>query len=421
MFSKLREYFRGNHDSGTQDGTLYVYEVRDFEGKARKGQLKAFSLKEAVRILEKHSLSIVSLEKAPYKEVIHPERIDPLNLMIFFRELSIMVDSGLSLRRALAVLAQQQSDKTTRSILESLLRSIEGGLPLSGALGFFPKTFSRFHQGLVRAGETGGFMSISLNYLAGAMEKEIYLKKKLKAALNYPLMVSAMGAAFLLMAFYWCLPYVRVLVRDLNLNLPLLTRILLAVADIMTRYYVILPIIAVALFIYYNWNSLARRFLKDNQSIDKLFLSIPIVRDIIKSSLIIQTFIVLEALIGSGVNIVHSIRLSGEICENKIMRDILSEVAEAITRGKTLSDGLAAYPAFFSRTVISMIIVGEESGEMRDILNRIIQIFTVELDTIIESFTKLVEPLAIAMMGLVMGAVVILFFMPIYTALNQAL
>lgn len=421
MFAKFLGTNKDRIGDRTKSGVLYSYEIKDLSGKIRKGDIKAFSLKEAVKILEKQSLAIISVEKAPYKEITRIGKIDHLSLMIIFKELSVMISSGLTIRRSLDILASQQNKPEIKNILDNLGRALDSGVCLSSAFSLFPEIFTRFHQGLIRAGETGGFLDTSLNYLAGTMEKEIFIKKKLKTALNYPIMVFMVGFVFILCAFYWSLPYVRMLVNDLHIALPLPTRILLTIAQATTEYYVALPLFFIILTVIVKWPIISERYIKNNLGLEKITMATPLLRDIMKKSLISQTFIVLEALIASGINVVNAINLAGEICENAIFGNALKEVSEEIKKGKTLGEALESFPQLFPKTVTSMVTVGEATGELVEIFNKIILLFTLELDSTVENITKLVEPVAIIVMGVIIGVIVLLFFMPIYIALSQAL
>jgi type IV pilus assembly protein PilC len=421
MLTKLISLFNPHRAKNAKRGTIYSYQIRDLAGNQKKGKISASSLADAIRILERQSEAILALEKAPYDDSLDVRRISLYDTMVFFRELEVMFKSGLSLQRALTVLENQQGDDNARNLMHSLKKAIESGLAFSDALGLFPSLFPTFHLGIIKAGEKGGFMGISLNHLAIAIEKDMELRKKIKAALEYPITVFLLGIVITIGAFYLTLPHIIDLIRDLHIALPLHTRLLLSTFSFLSRPPVMISLIACALFVIARWSMLTRKYITSKPWWEKAVFSTPIVRDIVTKALMTQNFIILQALVSSGIPVSSATQLLFETCENGTFREAFRSVHQDLYKGKTLGEGMERFPRIFPRRVISMVAIGEESGTLESMLEKVIFLNTIELDAAITSFTKFIEPMAIAALGFMMGGVLLFFFVPIYSALYQTM
>jgi type IV pilus assembly protein PilC len=421
MLTKLVSLLKRGGGPNTKRGIIFSYHIRDLAGNAKKGKLSARSLGDAIRILEKQSEAIVSLERAPYEDALDVRALSHYDAMVFFRELEVMFRSGLSIQRALSVLENQQIEMNAQNLMHSLKRALESGLSFSEALSLFPSIFPSFQIGIIKAGEKGGFMATSLNQLAFAIEKEMELRKKIKAALEYPLTVFLLGLTITIGAFYLTLPHIVALIRDLHIALPLHTRALLDVLGFLGKPYVSLPLLAGMILIIARWNTLARKYITSKPWWEKALFSAPFVKDVVRKALMTQNFIILEALIASGIQIASAVQFVSETCENRTMGAAFKMINENLFKGLTLGEGMEKFPDIFPRSVVSMVAIGEESGELNSMLGRIISFNTIDLDSTIASLTKIIEPFAIAALGMMIGGVLLFFFVPIYSALYQTM
>jgi len=407
-------------DSASQSqSALYQYEIKDSEGKSIRGQLKAKTLKEALRKLEKRSATVVSLEKVTRAPASKAAGIKGDELLFIFRELSVLIECGIPLIRALTVMIDQEKDSAVKDLLSSMMVSIEKGESFSSAMSRFPETFSRFHTSLIKAGETGGFTGRSLAYLASVLEKESNLKKRVRASLNYPLVVFILGMAISLGAFFMIYPYVKMVVRDLGVSLPLYSRAMMAVIDWLESPYISIPLVFAAFYVMIKLKSILSSTVHGRMWKEKVSLSIPCLRDIVKKTILTRILFVMEALLASGVNLINALELAADCCENLIVEHALKSVVSKIKDGESMAQGMESYPSLFPRTVISMISVGEQSGDLAELFRKTAQLYTMELTATLESFVKLVEPVAIISMGTVITVMILSFFVPIYMALSR--
>ncbi|MDQ7823090.1 MAG: type II secretion system F family protein [Candidatus Eremiobacteraeota bacterium] len=407
----------GRAKSAPGQGKAYSYKIKDEKGKLIKGELHAQSLNEAIRLLEKSSCSILYLEKIPTLPPHLSREFTVEEVMHFFRELSVMLGCGISLQKALAILTEHQS--TTRDFFLELAASISRGNSFSDSMKACADVFSRYHVSLVRAGEAGGFLDKSLETLTSVIEKEIALRKQMQAALTYPFMIFFFGIAITLGAFYFVFPYLKILVSDLGVKLPFSSKIIMTITDWIGRPYVALPLIGAIIYgivvarkaFLYNVSGSVER--------EKLLLSVPVISEIVKKAIIIRTFSVMEALLNSGVNIIHTLEHAADGSGSIVVEDVFLAVADRVKYGEGLSKSFAEYPSLFPRAVVNMVAAGEESGELPEMLRKIVSLYSVELTSAIESFMKLLEPLAILSMGIFIGAIILSFFVPVYMSLSR--
>jgi type IV pilus assembly protein PilC len=418
---KLAESLLGDgvKSSGAPKGELYDYEIRDLKGNTATGEIVALSLMEAIRKLQKKSTLIVSVKKAAPKLLSVHRKINTYDLMLIFRELSIMCQSGFRIHKALDVISSQGQDPVIKVVILGIKESLEQGLSFSEALKRFPDTFSKFHISVIRAAESGGFLENSLDYIASIMEREMMIRKRVQAALNYPIALFMVGMVGSFIVFFWIFPYIQLLVKDLNVRLPLYSQLLMTLAAAARNIYVIVPAFMILLFLLAKSNHFFRGTIEGRMWMERMLMLIPGIREVLKKSVLSHVLIILEALTKAGVHITSALELASETCNNFVIGNAILEVSSLVKKGKGIGEGMSAFPAIFPRAVITMVVVGEESGELADVFRRMAFIYDIELSATIESFTKLIEPIAVAALGVTAGVLILSFFVPIYTAINK--
>jgi type IV pilus assembly protein PilC len=424
----LLEYLRNLAESLLGDGMkpadaprgeLYDFEIRDLKGGLVKGEIVAASLKEAIRKLEKKSTLIVSVKKAPPKILSIHRKIDTYDLMLIFRELSIMCQSGFRIHKALNIIGSQAQDPPTKIVILGLNESLEQGLSFSDSLKRYPDTFSKFHMSIVKAAESGGFLENSLDYIASIMEREMMIRKRVQAALNYPIALFVVGLLGAFIVFFWIFPYIQLLVKDLNIKLPLYSHLLMTMAAALRNLYIVLPTVIIAFILLARFNRFFRGTIEGKMWKERVLMLIPGIRDIVRKSVLSHVLIILEALTNAGVHIVNALELASETCNNFLIGNAILEVSSLVKEGKGVGEGMAQFPNVFPRTVVTMVVVGEESGELAEVFKKTAFLYDIELSTTIDSFTKLIEPIAVATLGIMAGLLILSFFVPIYTAINK--
>ena len=397
----------------------YYYEIRDLRNRFVKGNVEAVNLQEAVRKLERISQSIIIVEKSHPPLPMSYRRWNPSGLMMLFREISIMSRSGLTIQRSIDVLRSQSEDKGIKEVLFSIQKAIEEGKTFSEALRQFPRVFSKFHVALIKASEEGGFLETSIDYLASVMEREIKLTQRVRAAGLYPAIVFCIGIVGLALIMIFIVPQLEMLISDLEVPLPYYTKIVMNVSGDLRKYYIFIPLILMLIYsipriIRFFGGTAYGKFIKE-----RFLKTIPVIGPLIIKSITTHALIVLSALTRSGVKITQSLELAAETCDNHLIGNALQNVSASVKEGATIADGMRRYPRLFSQMLIAMVMVGEESGELSDAFQKTAQLYEIELEAALESFTKMIEPLAVGLLGVLIGLMLLSFFVPIYSALNS--
>lgn len=397
----------------------FFYVVKDLKGNSKKGHIYARSLREAIRKLEKKSFLIITIEKTTKVVAISLKKWTQNESFLFFRQMSIMLRSGLPMLRALHTLTLQSTDPDVKTILTAMRKKLESGYSLSNALQQFPQFFSQFQISIVKAAEEGGFLDMGLEYLAQVVEKEQSLLRKVRGALIYPVAVLSIGIACLLGISYFIMPYVNQLVKDMGIELPLITRIVMNTIGSTGKWFIFVPLLLALIYAVLR----LILFVKSNEMgkslWDRCILKIPLISVVVKKTAIARMLLIFSALAKAGIPVLNALRIVAEATENCVICEAIRAMKKSVEEGGSISQSMEARNEIFSRTISSMIAVGEQTGDLTDISERTADLMEAELSTALDNFTTLIEPFAICLLGLLVGAVLVSFFIPIYSALNR--
>jgi type IV pilus assembly protein PilC len=334
------------------------------------------------------------------------------DLAIFSRQFSTMVNSGLSLVRTLSILEQQTVNKRLREITAQVRADVEAGRPLSDAMSKHPRAFSSLYVNMVKAGETGGVLDEVLDRVATYLEKEQALRSKIRSAMVYPLLltVAALGGLFFMTIVI--LPQFENLFRELGGSgtLPLPTQIAIAVSAGIRRYWYIG--LAVAVVLAY----VLRRYLQTpggRQRYDRFKLKMPVLGELNRKIVVARFTRTLGTLIASGVPIMQSLEVVSRAIDNTVIGQAIEAVRASIREGQTIAIPLQ-FSGVFPPMVVQMAKVGEETGQLEQMLEKVADFYDVEVETTVASLTSLLEPLLIIFMGVIVGAMVIALYLPIF-------
>ncbi len=405
-------------DAKGEPGELYNYVAQDSAGRIIKGRLKSRSLSAAIRTVEKKALIILSAERAPHTFAFSRRKWNSSDLVYLLREISVMCNSGLTIKRSIEILHMQSDNPYAKEFFHELILALDGGKSFSDAMTFFPKIFSKFHVNMIKAAEEGGFLTRTIEYLSDVVERELLLVNRIKAALMYPFMLFVIGFTGCLGVFWWIFPYLKILVNDMGVKLPFYTTLMMTVAEALRRYYVSFPLLVIVCFASYRLYLMVRGTIHGQIWWEKLIFSLPGVREIKKMGVLTHSLIMLSSLTLSGVHITNAIELAGETCDNHFIGGAFQRVASMVRDGRSIAESMKDMPAVFPPILIAMIYVGEETGEIPSVLTKTAYLFELQLTTLTENFTKLIEPLAIIILGLMVGVILLSFFIPIYSSLN---
>ncbi|TAE91673.1 MAG: type II secretion system F family protein [Verrucomicrobia bacterium] len=349
--------------------------------------------------------------------------IKPKVLMIFTRQLATLIDSGLPLLRGLTVLGKQEPNPVLRATIDSLGDSVQGGSTFSESLAQHPKIFNKLYVNMVKAGELGGVLEVVLNRLAEYQEKAHKLKNKIVSAMVYPVIVLFIAVAILLFLMIFIVPKFKEMFSDMEgAELPLISEIVFGFSDfLITSNVWIIPNIVWILFAgvgTYLGTVAWGRTPKGRDVIDGIKLRLPVFGDIQRKSAVSRFTRTLGTLVTSGVPILQALNITKETAGNVVISKAIGDVYEAVKEGESIVTPLQG-SGVFPNMVISMVDVGEETGQLPEMLLKIADVYDDEVDNAVTALTSILEPIMIVFLALVVGSVVFALFLPLIKIINQ--
>ena len=339
------------------------------------------------------------------------DRIKPRQLSVFVRQLATLLGAGLPLLRSLNVLSDQAKPGIMKETLSQVATDIEGGATFSETLAKHPKSFSKLFINMIKAGEIGGILEAVLERLAEFSEKEEALKRKIKSAMVYPILVTVAAVGILTFLIIVVIPTFKKMFEDFNTELPGATVMLLKMSDVFKDWRSIFVVIGslIGLFIIYK---LIRKTRKGAYYSDKLKLYIPVVGPLIRKTAVGRFSRTFATLIGSGVPILQALTIVKETSGNEVISQSMVSVHDSIREGESIAGPLQA-SGIFPPLVINMVDVGEETGALDKMLLKVAEAYDQEVDAAVVALTSIIEPIMIVGMGVVVGFIVIALFLPL--------
>jgi type IV pilus assembly protein PilC len=341
-------------------------------------------------------------------------RVKLKDLAVMARQFATMINSGLSLLRALSILSEQTSNSTLAKALADVRASVEAGQQLSSSMARHPSVFPRLMINMIRAGEVGGFLDSVLLQIAENYESEVRLRSKIKSAMTYPVVVFVIAILAVVGMLLFIVPIFAKMFADLGGTLPAPTRVLVFLSDalrLLAPAGVILGIVGVIVWRRIKEREQVRRVL------DPIKLKVPIFGPLFQKVAISRFSRNLGTMIRSGVPILQSLEIVGETSGNVVLRDAAKAVEENVRRGESLTAPLREHPVF-PPMVVQMLSVGEDTGAMDTMLHKIAEFYDQEVEATAEALTSLIEPLMIAVLGGLVGAMIIALYMPIFSVFD---
>lgn len=332
------------------------------------------------------------------------------DIAIFARQLSTLLNAGVGLVNALEDIAEQIENPRLASIVEDVLFRVMGGSPLSSALREHPKTFPPLVCAMARAGEESGRLDAILSELATYMEKQVALRRKVRSAMTYPVVIMAFFLGAVAFLFLWLLPKFENMFATLKGELPIVTRYALAVSAFAQQWFPLLFLAAVAAVVGFMC---AKRNDAFALAIDRFKLKVPVLGPLLLKVALVRFLETLATLQKSGVAILNSLEMAGNTVSNRHVAQVLEEAGRQVAQGSLLSRELGKNEVF-PRMMIRMMSVGEETGRVEDLLYRTATYYEDEVDAGIQSLTSLIEPVVLLMMGVVVAFVVVSVYFPIF-------
>ncbi|WP_367873027.1 type II secretion system F family protein [Luteolibacter sp. Populi] len=351
-------------------------------------------------------------------------RIKPKLLMIFTRQLATLIDSGLPLLRGLTVLAKQEPNPVLKGTIGALADSVQSGSTFSEALAQHPKIFNKLYVNMVKAGELGGVLEVVLVRLAEYQEKAHKLKNKIVSAMVYPVIVMFIAVAILVFLMLFIVPKFESMFAELgkDAELPMISQIVFGTSKFFLNANIkpipnvvwVFVLIGIIAFFFNMWGKTKG----GRRTIDSLKLKLPIFGDIQRKSAIARFSRTLGTLVTSGVPILQALNITRDTAGNVVVSDAIEKVHEAVKEGESIVTPLQASSVFPSM-VISMVDVGEETGQLPEMLLKVADVYDDEVDNAVTALTSILEPIMIVMLALVVGAVVFALFLPLIKIISE--
>jgi len=392
---------------------IYIWESTT-GGKKQKGEIEAQDKSTALLLLRKQKISPSKIKPKPkdlLKNIdLFQPKITTKDIVIFTRQLSTMIDAGLPLVQGLEILTNQQENKALKKVLQDIKLNVESGSSFAEALKKHPKQFDQLFCNMVAAGEVGGILEEVLKRLSEYMEKAQRLKSKVKGALTYPTIVLAISALVLGVILIFVIPVFEKMFADFGSALPAPTQMVVNLSNFVKSYFlVIIGSIAVMIFIfrkYYNTDI-------GHHTVDRLVLKAPVFGPLLKKVAVAKLTRTLGTLINSGVPIVDSLDIAAGTVGNKIVEEAIYKVRSSISEGRTIAQPLQE-SGIFPNMVVQMISVGETTGALDQMLNKIAEFYDQEVETAVDALTSLIEPFMIVFLGGTIGSIVVAMYLPIF-------
>ncbi|MSU80222.1 MAG: type II secretion system F family protein [Gemmataceae bacterium] len=340
--------------------------------------------------------------------------VNEVQLVAFTRQFSVLQDAGLPVLRSLKILEGQMKPGILKNSLMDIVDDIESGNTLSEAFNKHPKCFDRLYVNMIRAGEAGGALEVILRRLAEFKEKAQSLARKVKGAMIYPIVVVSVAVAILSFIMIFIIPKFEKIFLDFKMKLPFVTVVLMDMSKLFVRYWYVIPVIPVFIVV-------SLKLIRLNKSgayiLDKIKLKLPVAGMITEKTIIARTMRTLGTLIASGVPILEALKIVKETAMNEVFEEMFQRVYDAIREGETIATPMRDCK-LVDDLVVNMIDVGEETGDLDTMLNKVSDVYEEEVDVLVESLISLLEPLMIVILGLIVGTIVIALFMPLLELLD---
>ncbi len=396
----------------------FVWSGRTRAGQSQEGVLLADSRDAAVAALRRQNIQITSIREKGRQVRILPRLargISQKRIAIFTRQFSVMLDAGLPLVQCLEILGEQEENPIFAQVIEKVRSDVESGSSLAEAMRKHPKAFDNLYVNMIAAGEAGGILDIILQRLATYIEKVVKLRNQVKSALIYPVAVVVI-AVFVVWIILWkVIPVFEQLLSGVGGEMPFITQVVVGTSNFLGRYsfWILLVVIAGVLALNrYHKTYRGRRVL------DGLLLKIPIIGQLLRKIAVARFCQTLATLTSSGVPILDGLEITAKTSGNAIIEDAVMAVRKSVEEGKTISQPLGETKVF-PPMVVQMINVGEQTGALDQMLQKIAEFYQEEVDTAVAGLTKLIEPLLITVLGAIIGTIVAAMYLPLYSILSE--
>ena len=395
-----------------------TFEWKGRRGDRTEGGVIVAESKEAVRQRLRRQQIIVTQVKEQGKAISVPflrGGVSMKELAVFTRQFSVMIDAGLPLVQCIEILGAQTENKVFQKVLLQIRQDVESGATLADSMRKHPKVFDDLFCNMIAAGEAGGILDTILQRLATYIEKIVKLRRAIRSAMIYPIAVISIAALVVSVILWKVIPTFAALFAGLGAELPLPTRIVIAMSNFLGRYFLLIIFLIAATF--YALNRYHKTY-KGRRVIDGALLKMPLLGLVLKKIAVARFCRTLATLISSGVPILEALEITAKTSGNAVVEDAIMVTRKSIEEGKTISEPLKDTEVF-PPMVVHMIAVGEQTGALDAMLSKIADFYEEEVDAAVENMLTLLEPIMILFLGIVIGGIVISMYLPMFSLLSK--
>jgi type IV pilus assembly protein PilC len=391
----------------------FTYTARAFNGDLRTATIDASSRDDVIAQLRKQRLSVVKIDQDASKKV-GKGSIKTRDVVIFTRQFSTMINSGLPLVQALTILAEQTDNKALAEVTKKVVFDVESGNTVADALSKHPRAFTNLYVNMVAAGEAGGILDTILMRLATFLEKNDALVRKVKGAMIYPTVIMSVAGIAVTVLLIFVIPVFAGMFASGGMALPLPTRIVIGASGFLKAYWWIIGAVMI------GGGYMGKKYYATSNGklvIDRFMLRVPVLGDVLRKSAVSRFTRTLGTLISSGVSILEGLEITAKTAGNRVIQDAIMQSRSSIAGGDTIAQPLQKSKVF-PPMVISMIAVGEQTGGLDEMLSKIADFYDEEVDAAVSNLLSLLEPIMIVFLGVVVGGMVVAMYLPIFDMVN---
>jgi len=398
---------------------LFEYKAKNLKGETVKGIVDALNQEAAMEVLTSRDLIILSLAEGGRMSILRRplnfkmnlfSGVKPKDLVFLSRQLSTMVSAGLPLVKCLEILVKQTNDPYLQGVVGAIAEDVRGGIRFSSALAKYPKVFNDFYINMVRAGETAGRLDEVLNYLANEQEKNFDLMNKIKGAMIYPLFIIIMVISVMILMMLFVIPQLTSVLEESGAQLPMSTQFLINTSKFLQHFAIFLIplIIALVAFLRYFFKTP-----KGKRLWDKFILKAPVFGSLFQNLYLVRFTRSLSTLLVGGIPLTSALKIVAEVVENSIYKDLIFQTIRDVEEGRSISSTLVK-SNHIPKMVSHLLSVGEETGKLDEVLGRLADFYSREVENILSKLVTLLEPIIIIFLGVVVGGMMAAIILPMY-------
>jgi len=391
----------------------FVWKGKNRLGELQEGVIVADGRDSATATLKRNGIQVLSIKPQGAKTK-SLGKVSPKDLAIFTRQFSVMIDAGLPLVQCLEILGSQQAKPGFKRVIESVRQDVEQGATLQAAMAKHPKAFSDLYVNMVGAGEAGGILDVILQRLSGYIEKAVKLTGKVKGAMTYPVTVILIAIAVVAIIMVKVIPVFSQMYEGMGSSLPVPTIVCIAISNVLINYF---PVVLVFIIVAVVGTRQYYKTQAGHLQIDALLLKIPIIGDLLRKVAVARFCRTLGTLTSSGVPILEGMDITARTSGNMVIQNAILKCKEAVEQGRNISTPLAETKVF-PPMVVQMVGVGEATGALDAMLSKVADFYEDEVDNAVAALTSMMEPLIIAILGGIIGFIVIAMYLPIFNLAN---